>query len=102
MIQRSTGIEPSESIAYQAPFPSSKHQAATRVFPNMVVRPGAAYRARSTKAREWWSTKFTGKAFVACGSQDPVFGPDVMKPLAETLNATYLDCPQAGHFTQES
>jgi len=102
LFQRSAGIDKESAAAYNAPFPSVKHRAAVRVFPNLLVSPVEEFRKISTKAQLWWSNSFKGDAFVACGSQDPVLGIDVMQKVSKILNTTYFDFPQGGHFTQEN
>ena len=44
-----------------------------------------------------------GKSFVAIGMKDPVFGPNIMKPLAKNINCSFqpLIVHSGGHFLQE-
>ncbi|WP_395684927.1 tRNA adenosine(34) deaminase TadA [Caenimonas koreensis] len=93
-----------ECAAYNAPFPDRGHRAALRMFPPMVPEhadsDGAAI---SQVAREFWSTQWAGRSFMAVGVQDPVLGPPAMQALRESIKG----CPepmlveQGGHFVQE-
>ena len=93
-----------ECAAYNAPFPDRGHRAALRAFPRMVPdHPDADGAAVSRQAREFWSTRWTGRSLMAVGAQDPVLGLPVM----QALRAGIRGCPepmvleQAGHFVQE-
>jgi tRNA(adenine34) deaminase len=93
-----------ECAAYTAPFPDKGHRAALRAFPPMVPdQPDADGAAISRQAREFWATRWSGRAMMAVGAQDPVLGVHVMQALREGIRG----CPepmvleQAGHFVQE-
>jgi tRNA(adenine34) deaminase len=93
-----------ECAAYNAPFPDRGHRAATRAFPCMVPdTPDSDGAVVSRAAREFWSTRWTGRAMMAVGAQDPVLGLAVMQALRESIRG----CPepmvieQAGHFVPE-
>ena len=93
-----------ECAAYNAPFPDRGHRAALRAFPRMVPdHPDADGAAVSRQAREFWSTRWTGRSLMAVGAQDPVLG----LPIMQALRADIRGCPepmvleQAGHFVQE-
>ena len=55
------------------------------------------------QAAMWWSTRWSGQAFMAVGAQDPVLGPKVMQLVRSIIKG----CPEpllledAGHFVQE-
>ena len=93
-----------ECAADMAPFPDAGHRAALRAFAPMVPEfadsDGAAV---SRRAREFWSTEWAGRSFMAVGAQDPVLGPPVMQSLRQAIRG----CPEplvvedAGHFVQE-
>ena len=94
-----------EAAAYAAPYPDARYKAGVRRFPNLVPdRPDAGVAALSRRARDFWSTEWTGKSFMAVGMTDPVLGPPAMR----ALRATIRNCPpplelaDAGHFTQEA
>jgi tRNA(adenine34) deaminase len=73
-----------ECAAYNAPFPDRGHRAALRVFPRMVPdHPDADGAAVSRQAREFWSTRWTGRSLMAVGAQDPVLGLPVMQLRAD-------------------
>ena len=90
--------------AYNAPFPDAGHRAALRVFPNMVPEfmdsPGAAI---ARQARDFWSSKWAGRSFLAIGQQDPVLGEPVMRALQSQIRGCdqVMLLPEAGHFVQE-
>jgi tRNA(adenine34) deaminase len=97
-------MTPKECAAYNAPFPDAGHRAALRAFPAMVPdRPDADGAAISRKAREFWSTQWSGATMMAVGAQDPVLGLPVMEGLRKIIRG----CPapvvigEAGHFVQE-
>lgn len=97
-------MTPQECAAYNAPFPDRGHRAALRAFPAMVPdRPDADGAAVSREAREFWSSRWTGRAMMAVGAQDPVLGLPTMQALRKNIRG----CPdpmvieQAGHFVQE-
>ena len=93
-----------ECAAYDAPFPTLAHRAATQAFPERV--PEAATddgAAVSREAEAFWSQRWSGRSMMAVGVQDPVFTPERM----ERLRASIRGCPPAmqvadgGHFVQE-
>jgi pimeloyl-ACP methyl ester carboxylesterase len=93
-----------ECAAYDAPFPSAAHRAATRAFPEMVPdHPNADGAQVSRRAAHFWGQKWTGRSMMAIGERDPVFTPASM----ELLRQGVRDCPPAvrvaegGHFVQE-
>ena len=93
-----------EAAAYGTPFPDRDHKAGVRMFPRLVAdNPNAGGAALSRDAREWFRTKWAGQSLIACGMQDPVLGPPVMKHMQRLIrNAPPLmELPDAGHFTQE-
>jgi pimeloyl-ACP methyl ester carboxylesterase len=93
-----------ECAAYDAPFPSAAHRAATRRFPDMVPEhaddDGAAV---SREAAAFWARDWQGRSLMAVGAQDPVFTPARMAALAAGIRG----CPgpwaieEGGHFVQE-
>jgi haloalkane dehalogenase/tRNA(adenine34) deaminase len=94
-----------EAAAYAAPYPDARYKAGVRRFPNLVPdRPDAEGAALSRRAREFWSTDWAGKSFMAIGMKDPVLGAPAMR----ALRALIRNCPpplelaEAGHFTQEA
>jgi tRNA(adenine34) deaminase len=93
-----------ECAAYDAPFPTNEHRAATRAFPERVPEQADDDGvAESREAARFWATAWTGRSMMAVGEQDPVFTPDLM----ERLRAGIRGCPPAlriaegGHFVQE-
>jgi len=97
-------MAPEECAAYNAPFPDAGHRAALRAFPAMVPdRLDADGAAVSREAREFWSTRWSGRTLMAVGAQDPVLGLPVMEALRKDIRG----CPapmvigEAGHFVQE-
>ena len=97
-------LSPAEAAAYDAPFPDATYKGGVRRFPNLVPdNPDAGGAAISRKAREWWSTEWSGKTAMVIGMTDPVLGPAVMEDLRQTIR----NCPEpvklteAGHFVQE-
>ena len=93
-----------ECAAYDAPFPTLDHRAATQAFPEMVPeRPEDDGAAVSRQAQVFWSQHWSGRSMMAVGVQDPVFTPARM----ERLRAGIRGCPpamlvaEAGHFVQE-
>lgn len=93
-----------ECLAYGAPFPDRGHRAALRAFPAMVPEhtddEGAAI-ARG--ARRFWRDQWQGQTLMVIGTQDPVLGEPVMRPLAEAIRGcpAPILLPDAGHFVQE-
>lgn len=97
-------LSPAEIAAYDAPFPDVRYKAGVRRFPQLVPDGrDAGGAAISRRARDWWLSKWRGKACMVVGMQDPVLGPPVMRGLARMIR----DCPapievaDAGHFVQE-
>ena len=97
-------LSPAEAAAYDAPFPDAAYKIGVRRFPNLVPdNPDADGTAISRKAREWWSTEWSGKTAMVIGMTDPVLGPTVMEGLRQVIR----NCPEpvklsaAGHFVQE-
>ena len=93
-----------ECAAYDAPFPTLAHRAATQAFPERVPeRPEDDGAAVSREAEAFWSQRWIGRSMMAVGVQDPVFTPERM----ERLRAGIRGCPpampvaEAGHFVQE-
>ncbi len=93
-----------ECAAYDAPFPTADHRAATRAFPEMVPdRPDADGVAVSRQAARFWAEEWSGRAMMAIGERDPVFTPELM----ERLRLGIRGCPpplriaEGGHFVQE-
>jgi haloalkane dehalogenase len=98
-------LSAAEAAAYAAPFPDASYKAGVRRFPNLVPdRPDGPGAAISRRARDWWSTSWSGQSFMAIGMQDPVLGSPAMRVLHDQIR----DCPpplelaEAGHFTQEA
>ena len=97
-------MSPAECAAYMAPFPDDGHRAALRAFAPMVPEFEDSDGAEvSRQARDFWSTEWTGRTFMAVGAQDPVMGVPVMQQLQRAIRG----CPapmvleHAGHFVQE-
>jgi pimeloyl-ACP methyl ester carboxylesterase len=105
LIKRGTlHLTDAEAAAYDAPFPDVTFKAGVQRFPNLVPdNPDAPGVALSRRAREWWSTQWNGKSFMAIGGADPVFNETSMR----ALHAHIRNCPppliipEAGHFVQE-
>lgn len=99
------GLGSDEAAAYAAPFPDVRYKAGVRRFPNLVPdRPEADGAALSRRAREFWSTRWSGTSFMAIGMTDPVLGSDVMRALRSVIRncPPPLELAGAGHFTQEA
>ncbi len=93
-----------ECAAYDAPFPDRGHRAALRAFPPMVPEfPDSDGAEVSRRARDFWSSRWTGRSLMAIGEQDPVLGVPVMQALRQSIRGCPepLVLPQAGHFVQE-
>jgi pimeloyl-ACP methyl ester carboxylesterase len=97
-------LSPAEAAAYDAPYPDASYKAGVRRFPNLVPdHPDAEGAALSRQAREWFAAQWQGRSFMAIGMNDPVLGPDVMRPMREQIRR----CPppfevaDGGHFVQE-
>ena len=93
-----------ELAAYDAPFPNVSYKAGVRRFPELVPDSPDAPGARlSRRAREWWRSEWTGQAFMAVGTQDPVLGPAVMQALHKDIKncSEPYELAEAGHFAQE-
>lgn len=98
-------LSDAEAQAYAAPFPDVRYKAGVRRFPNLVPdNPDAGGAAISRRARDFWSTQWSGQSFMAIGMTDPVLGPPAMRALRGLIR----NCPEpleladAGHFTQEA
>jgi tRNA(adenine34) deaminase len=70
------------------------------MIPRGLDEDGAAV---SRRAREFWSTEWSGRSMMAVGAQDPVMGPAVMQDLRSYLRgcAEPMVIEQGGHFVQE-
>ncbi|MGC1174632.1 tRNA adenosine(34) deaminase TadA [Polaromonas sp.] len=93
-----------ECAAYNAPFPDRGHRAALRAFPPMVpASEDAEGAAVSCEARSFWQERWSGRALMVLGAQDPVLGEPVMRELQALIRGCGepLILPQAGHFVQE-
>ena len=93
-----------ECAAYNAPFPSRGHRAATRAFPKMVPEFCDSDGAHTSRdAREFWQNHWTGQTLMAIGTQDPVLGLPVMRELQTHIQGCGepLLLEKAGHFVQE-
>lgn len=93
-----------ECAAYDAPFPSQAHRAATQAFPEMVPeRPDSDGAQVSRQAADFWANRWSGRSMMAVGALDPVFNPARMERLRQGIRG----CPPAlvvaegGHFVQE-
>lgn len=95
-----------EVAAYEAPFPDASYKGGVRTFPALVPVGDDAdpeVTALGERARDWWSTMWSGPTFMAVGTQDPVLGPPVMRWMQSQIRG----CPapmvldDAGHFVQE-
>ena len=106
LMKRSTPVlTDEEAAAYAAPFPDARYKTGVRRFPNLVPdRPDAGGAALSRRARDFWSTDWAGKSFMAIGMRDPVLGPPAMRLLQASIRGCPppLELPEAGHFTQEA
>jgi pimeloyl-ACP methyl ester carboxylesterase len=97
-------MSPAECAAYDAPFPTLAHRAATRAFPAMVPEhPGDDGVAVSREAARFWSEAWTGRSMAAIGPEDPVFTPAHMARLARRIRGCPppMHVPGGGHFVQE-
>ena len=105
LMQRSCPhLTPAEAAAYAAPYPDASYKAGVRRFPNLVPdRPDAGGAALSRQARDFWSTRWTGKSLMAIGMKDPVLGPPVMRALHRHIRGCPppLEIADGGHFLQE-
>lgn len=105
LMQRSCpDLTQAEAAAYDAPFPDARHRAGVRRFPQLVPdAPDAPGAEISRRAARFLAEDWTGRSYVACGTQDPVFGPDHMRRLAAGIAGAppVQDWPEGGHFTQE-
>ena len=90
--------------AYDAPFPTLGHRAATRAFPDMVPEhPSDDGVAISRQAAAFWANEWDGRSMMAIGMQDPVFTPAMMERFRRGLRGcpAPLGIAEAGHFVQE-
>lgn len=105
LMKRSTPIlSDSEAAAYEAPFPDVTYKAGVRRFPNLVPdHPDSGGAALSRRAREWWSTSWSGQTAMVIGDKDPVLGPPLMLDLAKLIRgcSAPIHIAEAGHFVQE-
>lgn len=105
LMKRSTpSLSEAEAAAYGAPFPSERHKAGVRRFPEMVmVSPEMEGADISRKAAAWWASEWRGESFMAVGMKDPVLGPPVMAKLRQTIRGcpAPFEVPEGGHFVQE-
>lgn len=105
LMKRATpSLSVAEAAACAAPFPDQSFKAGVRAFPRLVmIDPDMPGVAASKAARDFWSTTWSGAAFMAYGAADPIFQPAGM----EALRAQIRGCPPAmvipdgGHFIQE-
>lgn len=105
MARAVAGLSEAEAAAYDAPYPDATYKSGVRRFPNLVPdNPDAGGAALSRRARDFWSTQWTGQSFMAVGMKDPVLGPPVMAALRKTIRncPPPLELAEAGHFTQEA
>ena len=93
-----------DALAYDAPFPDNRYKAGVRRFPQMVpVEPNMDGVEYGVRARQFWSSLWTGDSFMAIGMRDHVLGEGPM----ENLRGIIRNCPKplrvhnAGHFVQE-
>lgn len=105
LMQRGTPVlNDAEAAAYAAPFPDVRYKAGVRRFPELVPdSPDAPGAAISRRARDWWSSEWPGKSFMAIGAADPVITPDAMHALRRHIRGCPepMIVPEAGHFVQE-
>jgi pimeloyl-ACP methyl ester carboxylesterase len=90
--------------AYAAPFPDASYQGGVRRFPQLVpVERGMEGVAYCERARTFFNEQWSGKSFMACGSQDIVLGMPVMEELRSVIRGCppVMEVPEAGHFVQE-
>jgi len=93
-----------EASAYDAPFPDASYKAALRAFPNLVPdgadAPGAAIGRESFS---FWRERWQGDSFMAIGMQDPVLGPELMRPLQKAIRGCPppMEVAEGGHFVPE-
>jgi len=105
MKRAAPALSEAEAAAYAAPFPDARYKAGVRRFPNLVPdRPDAGGAELSRRARDFWSSDWTGRSFMAIGMQDPVLGPPAMRMLRKTIRncPPPLELADAGHFVQEA
>jgi len=104
LIQKGTPLTSEEIKAYNAPFPDVTYKKGVRIFPALVCEsPDAEGAQLSRRAVEWWSTEWTGKAFMAIGVKDPVIGvkPMLLMRMIIANCSEPLMVQEAGHFVQE-
>ena len=97
-------VDMMDIAAYAAPFPDATYKAGVRQFPELVaISPEMEGTDFGVRAKEFWSTEWTGKSFMAVGMLDPFFG----KPIMDDLQRLIKNCPESlilndvGHFVQE-
>lgn len=93
-----------ECAAYDAPFPTSAHRAATRAFPDRVPEHSTDEGVEvSRRAARFWAEEWQGRSMMAIGAQDPVFTVAHMQRVRQGIRG----CPEpmivaeGGHFVQE-
>jgi haloalkane dehalogenase len=97
-------LSPTETAAYDAPYPDARFKAGVRRFPYLVPEfsdsDGAAI---GRAAREFWRNDWHGQSVMAIGMTDPVLGPPVMRALHRDIRGCRppLEFAEAGHFVQE-
>lgn len=96
-------LSEAETAAYEAPFPDDRHRAAIRRFPAMMpTDTGMEGALFGQAAADFFKVHWRGKAFVAIGALDPVFGPQLMEKLVILLDCkTPMRLIRAGHFMPE-
>jgi pimeloyl-ACP methyl ester carboxylesterase len=105
LLRRATPtLTDAEAAAYDAPFPDTRYKAGVRAFPELVMTErGMDGVPESRAAAEFWRSQWSGRSFMAYGGSDPVFPPDHMEALRQSVRG----CPpamvvaEAGHFVQE-
>jgi haloalkane dehalogenase len=100
----SNKLSPEEIAAYDAPYPSSRHKVAARLFPTFVpTQPNDPERAANEKA--WEVLKQWNKPFLTLfSSRDPITrgGEKIFQKLVPgAANQPHSTTRGAGHFLQE-
>lgn len=93
-----------ECAAYDAPFPTAAHRAATRAFPEMVPEQAHADGvAASRQAAHFLAHQWAGRSMMAIGERDPVFTRAVMEQVRRGIRGcpAPLGIAEGGHFVQE-
>jgi len=97
-------LTPAEAAAYGAPYPSARHLAGVRRFPQIVPEhPDDDGAAVSREARDFLQHRWAGRTFMAIGMKDPVLGAPAMHALRSLIRncPEPFEHPDAGHFAQE-